>query len=905
MSRQSSRKDKDTSGVGGTRKGSGSCLASSESIRVIMRNETAKLLSPEIQKRAPVRDSSLTNSSVENYANKRASEAESIDTAPLFCKSVSAQNLAVDNNFLQPVSTRVQKSFSFTEKHRDHYPLSPTKSMTDTSPVFKTSPKDMSCDKTKVEEEKPSSVNMSNQKHVTCALSEHQTLTPKFTSPPTLLYVCPWEFTPSVPSSSPPVSKGISGLDSDVESSRPKPPISSSAPGSPYSFARPMAHCGFSFHSATQTILLARGLVAKKGIGKYSTKNEHSKEDGTSQQTRSVTLASDIKTMKKSPQVPIRSMTCIDSKPCLVKQAAVRVSPERRSISNVPPHIQLCKSEAREYENTIQCQKSGKQRLCLTRSIESTKPSWHQDTASLTVPRSTVYQWDIPNKACRQSSIADICPWEVTQRDQLQPKACNDDDDSSWEADSKQMQIRTEDKGNCPWKSFGQASKINSKFRKGTEQQSHTEAGVFPCNVKQDSAKLVSEATKPTERVIYVNAYPETKKQGLVQQETLRTDVCPWETCDAHTSQDIMCVDVYPWKSVTIPGKSPETVRSTDSKSLTMPSPGHLLTKQLASPADMNICPWDFPEGFSSQWESGKLLKKDPEKTRDNVKNTIAMPYPLTKQLTSTAETCPWDFPESPPIVKEAYPLELEEASLKPKQEDMRLPSQASTTKETDSSSHGAEVTERSEDIAITKETDTSALQKESVHAKICLLENITLETQPPVKSSEKQTGLHVNVDPFRTSEPENQIQKIENAYADICPWETEQSPEPAQSQNYLQAYICPWELEVSGKSQMQASECVVVSPWETKSEPPASTKDRASEKKEEDTSAHTAQGSRANRPLTRCDALCPWDMKGGSPASINDHDNNSDIFTWEEPIAEEESDAETAAEAFIFPPDL
>ncbi|KAG7327694.1 hypothetical protein KOW79_009300 [Hemibagrus wyckioides] len=257
MSRQGSRKDKDTSGAGGPQKGSG--LATSESTRVIMRNETAKLPSPEVQKCVALKDTSLINPSLKSCMTKRASETESIDTAPLFCKSVSAQNLAVDNNFLHPLPTRVQKSFSFTEKHKDHYPLSSTKSMVDTSDVFKTSPKDCSLDKAEVKKQ-PTDSNMSNQKQV----SEQETLTSKVSSPPSLLYVCPWEFAPSLPST---VAKGESVLDSDVESSRPKPPISSSAPGSPYIFAKPMARCGFSFHSATQTVLLARGLVAKKGNG--------------------------------------------------------------------------------------------------------------------------------------------------------------------------------------------------------------------------------------------------------------------------------------------------------------------------------------------------------------------------------------------------------------------------------------------------------------------------------------------------------------------------------------------------------------------------------------------------------------------------------------------------------------
>lgn len=879
ISRQASYKEKDTSGAVGTRKGSGSCLATSESVCVIMRNETVKLPSSDMvhQKCASMRDTLLMNYSVKNCTNKRSSETESIDTAPLFCKSVSAQNLAVDNNFLQPLSPRVQKSFSFTEKHRDHYPLSPSKSRMDTSHVFETSPKEMSYDKAKVKEEQPTDTNVSNQKHV----SEQETLTPKLISTPSLLYVCPWEFSSSLPSSSCPVANGKSGLDSDVESSIPKPPISSSAPGTPYNLAKPMGHCGFSFHSATQTLLLAKGLVAKKGSGKYISKNELCKEEGTSQQTRSVTTGSAMKSVKKSPQAPVRSMTSVDSKPCLVKQAAIRASPERNSRSNVPPHIHLWKSETVEYENTIQSQGNGKQRTCLNPCTESTNASWLQDTA---VPRSTLYRIDSPNKTYRQVSIADICPWDVEQQDHLQPKGFCDDQDYYGKANLNQMQITTVDKG-IAQESLGQASGIN---RKGSEPQSHTEADVFHCNVKQDSAKSVSEATKPTERVIYVNAHPDTKKQSLEQEETLRTDVCPWEASDTHRNQEITCVDVYPWKGDAIVGKYSETIGSTESKSLSAPSPKHLLTKQITSTAPMDICPWDFPERFSSQWESEKLHESDAEKPRDDAKN-IAMPFPQSKQLTSTAEICPWDFPESPSIVKEVFLKELKEASKKEKQKDMELPSQVSITKQTDSSSQEAEVTDRPRGTGITQEADISVLQEESVHAKICLWENITQENEKSVQSSQRQaTPL---VDSFHAGEP------------DICPWESEQSPKSARSQNYHQEYICPWELPVSGNSHMQASVCVDVSSWKTNSDPSASTKGRMNEKLE-GTSAQTVQGTRANRPLTRSDALCPWEMRGGSEASITDHDNNSDIFTWEEPIAEER-DAETAAEAFIFPPDL
>ncbi|KAK2868987.1 hypothetical protein Q7C36_000858 [Tachysurus vachellii] len=897
-SRQGSRKNKDTSGAGGQQKRSASCLATSESTHVIIRNETAKLPSPETQRCVALKDSSLINPSLNICMTKRASETESIDTAPLFCKSLSAQNLAVDNNFLHPLPTRVQKSFSFTEKHRDHYPLSPTKNTVNASDVFKTSLKDKLFDKAEIKEQ-PTDSNMPNQKQV----SEHETLTPKVTSPPALLYVCPWEFASSLPSSSSPVSKVESGLDSDVESPRPKPPISSSAPGSPYSFAKPMAHCGFSFHSTTQTVLLARSVVAKKRNSKYSNKNKLGKEEVSSQQTRSMTLSNAIKSVKNTPQTPIRSRTCGDSKPRLVKQTAISESPDRNSICNAPQHTHQWEFKDMMCKNITHSQNCSKHSLCPASSIERTKVSWHQDRAFLSAPRSTVCRWDVPKPTYRQSSIADICHWEVKQQDLLQPKDLYADDGSNCESDSKQMQITTGDKDICTWASLGKTSRTscsNSKSEIGTKQhQSHTEAEGFLYNAKQDSAKSVSEAAQPTERVIYVHAHPDTKMQSLEKQEVLRTDICPWETTDTHRNPETMCVDVYPWKFNATLEKCSETLRGSDSKSLTMPSPQRLLRKQLISPVAMKKFPWDFPEGFSCQWKSEKFPKTDAEKPRADVKKTKAMPYPLTKQLIS----CPWDLPEAPPMEKEVHLLELEEASQQPRQgeDNMVLPSQVSTTNKTDSCSQEGEASKRSKGITIKKEVDASVLKKESVHAKICLWENIKLDSEQPEKSTQKQITPHVNVDPMHTGEPGNQIQNNQTSYSDICPWKTE----PAQSQNDLQAHICPWELEVSGTSTMQESVHRDVSTLVNDSEGPAIRKNSISEKMDEDTSAHTAQGARVNRPLTRCDALCPWEIKAGSQASITLYDNNSDIFTWEEPIAEEGSDAESAAEAFIFPPDV
>uniref|UniRef100_A0AAV2LMK3 G-protein coupled receptors family 3 profile domain-containing protein n=1 Tax=Knipowitschia caucasica TaxID=637954 RepID=A0AAV2LMK3_KNICA len=69
----------------------------------------------------------------------------------------------------------------------------------------------------------------------------------------------------------------------------------------------------------------------------------------------------------------------------------------------------------------------------------------------------------------------------------------------------------------------------------------------------------------------------------------------------------------------------------------------------------------------------------------------------------------------------------------------------------------------------------------------------------------------------------------------------------------------------------------------------------------------HEGRDEAKNLALGRRDALCPWDMNRSGSGSFTD--NASDVFTWEPeniPEAEEDDDdAESAAEALVFPPDL
>ncbi|XP_062869499.1 G-protein coupled receptor 179 [Trichomycterus rosablanca] len=888
MSRQCSRKDKDALGARGTTALSGSLKAIPESTCVTMRNEITKLPSLKIKtsqsacKYVPERDSLLINSSVKKCMERRASKAESIkttpvkrvskaesiDTAPVLCKSVSAHNLAVENNLLQPLPTRVQRSYSFSERPRDHYYLAHTESTKDTSLVLKIRPKDKStqaqdCTKDTIlntevspfnfKEDQVAGINIPKQKQVTNSVSQQEPLAHKLLSSPSLLYVCPWEFASSLPPH-PPVAEREHGMDSDVDSQRPKPPVSSSAPASPHGVGKPIFHRRFSFRSTTQTLILARGLIHGKRSGKCSDKKER-------------TVCS-TDSSGNTPQIPRRALTWVDSKPCLVKQPAMRVSSNDStkgfSRSSAPPHICLCKSEDMIMEvgkpspfgNIIQRQNSDTQKLSPTSSTESNKSTSHQIRSSLTVPRTNLCLWDVPNQTqpeIRESHIADICPLEFNKTGQIQSEGIPNHV-SYWKT-----QMTADPVDICPWEALEHASRTSDDLRKKlTQDQGCIEANVCPCSVpvfnmlqnKPDSVKSPT-TTRPSERIIYVDSCAGDKKiKSLVQQKTLRTDICPWETSEAMTDQKIISVIGSPWETGNMAEQYMKTV--TDLKISARPSMQHP-TKQPSSTAD--ICPWDLPEspGLKNDcvtvchWESEDLSNTNAEQSRLDVKKNTTM-HLLTKQLTSTANICPWGFPELPPTVVDDCSSKSGEPFPKTKQETEGYSTQESTIK----------------------------------NADVC-----PWESEKPESLQEKCIAITV--------------QKPENVTADICPWETETSSESTQSHSNTKCDICPWEQENSEESKMQESIFVVNHPWKR----PANLEDSSgigvSDIRKEDTCVYEVQGVRANRPLTRCDALCPWEIK--SP-SITEHDKNPDVLTWEEPIPEE-GDAETAAEAFIFPPDL
>uniref|UniRef100_W5N8J0 G protein-coupled receptor 179 n=1 Tax=Lepisosteus oculatus TaxID=7918 RepID=W5N8J0_LEPOC len=158
MSRQCSREDKEGSWGGGGGSHPGSCKkkafeSSSSSMKVKEDSIKHRVFSlrkshstydhvrdhrDHHPRSVDTKDPSLLDSLMRKKLAKKASErsdSESVDAAPLVCKSASAHNLTADKKLLQPKPTKLQKSLSVITGSRDRTHLLPSKtcSLEDTS----------------------------------------------------------------------------------------------------------------------------------------------------------------------------------------------------------------------------------------------------------------------------------------------------------------------------------------------------------------------------------------------------------------------------------------------------------------------------------------------------------------------------------------------------------------------------------------------------------------------------------------------------------------------------------------------------------------------------------------------------------------------------------------------------
>ncbi|XP_042590461.1 probable G-protein coupled receptor 158 [Cyprinus carpio] len=1060
LSRQCSREDKDVNAAIGSITRSGSYYKSHQTTSINKMNETLMQPSPKLRKShsaydcTPEREVSLLNSSIRSTEKRVSlhSDSGSINATLLVCKSASAHNLSVDTNLLLPEPSRFQKSLSVIERN-DHRSVTSCRSTEHLSLAGKAAKADKpqltvdvdikrqtssallseSFDKAEVcpwevPEELPAN---KNQKHVTYSISQQEEpKSPGATLSPTMLYVCPWEF---LPPPTPPATETGNGIQSDVDSKKPKSLISCSAPGSPHTISgKPKDFQVFSFRSTTQSLLAAKGIgEVGRSMSREKSLQESNVKEGTLQKSLSTSMrlspgsaASD----KRTPQTHRRAMTTVGTKPCLVKQTAIRLpstdSPERSPKHSAPVHI--CPWESEEVvlevrkqnlnDSVLQRQYSDKQVLSATVGNDVFKPTEFQLKSLLVVPNTEVCPWDVP-KPFHQTSVSEVCPWEVVEVEQLQTKSIHTDV--------------------CPWETDGEPSRVtedniyNTNVEVPMSEDTQKQANVKPqaCSssvqdtniflVRQGSIKTSSDSIKHGQRVICVNA-----KQSPVDQEMQRdagsaepsyilkheesdfpeppppvTDVSPWESepNTKHATRQSL-KETMPKKATVCPWEAEDSGRSEEKVGATNKGPVHVnvcpwetsepvKTTQKQESVCGDVCPWETSESVETlQKQEGVRENVCPWETEDITKSlqkqesvhadvcpweTGEPTKTLQKQESVCADVCPWEIGEPSKTMQkrgsvhaDVCPWKTEQPKKTKKKErnhaDVLCPwetAEPSKTMQKQEIVHAdvcpwetgepSKTMQKQEIVHAdvcpweTGEPSKTIQKQESVHADVC-----PWETAEPSKTMQKQEIVHADVCPWETCEPVKTLQKQESVRADVCPWETGETTKALQKQDSVLADVCPWETGEPVKTlQKQESVYSDACPWEAKQSPkqsvPQDCTHAVSSKRQDsaqesvcpkendmgtppatesstsqtvpdiseihpsDTGKQTAEEMRVNPPLARRDALCPWDMGGGRQESITVHDN-LDVFTWEETIPEEDDgDAETAAEAFIFPPDL
>uniref|UniRef100_A0A8D3BGZ7 G protein-coupled receptor 179 n=1 Tax=Scophthalmus maximus TaxID=52904 RepID=A0A8D3BGZ7_SCOMX len=422
----------------------------------------------------------------------------------------------------------------------------------------------------------------------------------------------------------------------------------------------------------------------------------------------------------------------------------------------------------------------------------------------------------------------------------------------------------------------------------------------------------------------------------LGQTEDKHTNVCPWETepSGKHATTKMgsqgpeRSADVCPWQTGQPGSGKSETPKISDSHM----RPDTTLT---------NVCPWETEEAEAVKTEVSKTSEK--LQSQENSRGSVCPweteePKVLQKQDSDRGDVCPWETEEPKVLQKQdsargdVCPWETEEPKVLQKQDSARgdvCPWETEEPKvlQKQDSARG--------DVCPWETEEPKVLQKQdSARGDVC-----PWETEEP-KVLQKQDSARGDVCPWETEEPKV-LQKQDSARGDVCPWETEE-PKVLQKQDSARGDVCPWETEEPKVLQKQDSARGDVCPWETE-EPeivqkldsaaadaclkdpqalsrvdiPHSDKDEVTDNQRPlivedmetlaDNGTEQMDESKTNLALGRRDALLPWEMARSRSGSFTD--NASDVFTWEpENIPEEDEeddDAECAAEALVFPPDL
>ncbi|XP_057700655.1 probable G-protein coupled receptor 158 isoform X2 [Corythoichthys intestinalis] len=508
----------------------------------------------------------------------------------------------------------------------------------------------------------------------------------------------------------------------------------------------------------------------------------------------------------------------------------------------------------------------------------------------------------------RMTKAEESCPWDFPDPPKL-------DEVHVIEVAPSQITVKADI---CPWDA-GQHAQVGLPNNKGNICPCETETPETAKSqtseksrkiIKQDSARanICPWESEDTTTVKTEDSQRGKAEKVLNKQDSARGDICPWETEDPNVlkKQDSSRENICPWET----GESDVLKKQDSSRENVCPwetKEPNVLTKQDSSKE--NVCPWEteasIPKNQDNSrenicpWETGEsnVLKKQ-DSSRENVCPWESEePNVLKKQDSSRENICPWET-EEPNVLKkqdssreDICPWETEEKNVLKKQDSSQgsVVAQPKVLKKQDSSRQSVCPWE-------TEDTKSSKRQ-DSVREDICPWE----AEEPKVLQKQDNFGTQL------VGEEVKVLKKQDSSRASVCPWEAEDSVMLGEQGN-LHSDNCSWETGGTGNVKdndgLDTQGCPSEIEDPQTSTIPSSDKDYILE--DEKTIAEESDMPKPSMALGRRDALCPWEMARSASGSFTD--NNSDVFTWEPeniPEEDEEDDAECAAEALIFPPDL
>ncbi|XP_022052226.2 probable G-protein coupled receptor 158 isoform X1 [Acanthochromis polyacanthus] len=636
-------------------------------------------------------------------------------------------------------------------------------------------------------------------------------------------------------------------------------------------------------------------------------------------------------------------------------------STHRRGSNRITPARNISHADVCPWEGAASSQQGGEPKK--QQSIKADVCPWESQVSE----RTNACPWDSQeqgNVIKQESARGDVCPWEsqdipvisntiLHKNSQTQQSLKRVADICPWEtAKTPQTSIRQDNEyaNVCPWDVQDKAEvvyeNLNPLEHKGQGtltvpfQQEVMKAAIYPGASKESNQHQFNpmspaltwgkQVTKTAEscpwefpdppKILEVlctseEASTEPTNTDSTSQMTIKVDVCPWEG----EQEDKPEKDSTPLKAAAVQTEGKDSTRVNicpwETEIPEKPAATKTVSQGLKRPAD--LCPWETEEPGTSQtpntsesqrrqntapanvcpWETEEAGVVKPEALKPSEK--------LQRQNNSQEDVCPWEM-EAPKVMKKqdsalanVCPWETEEPKILKEQDSPRT------------------------NVCPWETEDTKVLKKQdSAQANVC-----PWETEEP-KILKEQDSPRTNVCPWET-EDSKVLKKQDSARADVCPWETEE-PKILKKQDSSRANVCPWETEDPNIFKEQDSSHEDICPWESKElvnkQVDTATdgdQDKAdnlnaerdvtenqttlsAEETPADMSTEETDESKANLALGRRDALCPWEMARSRSGSFTD--NASDVFTWEPeniPEEDEEDDAECAAEALVFPPDL